>query len=208
MQARVKITYPHRRNNMALLIAGLILFLGAHSVRIFADGWRGQVIERIGEKKWKGMISLVSLLGFVLLIVGYGSARMEPVALWQPPVWGRHLAILLNLAVCILLVAAYVPRNSIKARLGHPMVAGVKMWAIAHLLANGTLADLVLFGSFLLWAVLDFRSSRRRDRAAATVRAPGVLSNTLLTVALGTALWAALLFWLHAWLIGVQPLAM
>ena len=193
---------------MALLIAGLILFLGTHSVRIFADGWRGQMIGQLGEKKWKGIISLLSIAGFVLLVLGYGSARMDTVTLWQPPLWGRHLAILLNLFSFILLVAAYVPRNMIKTRLGHPMIAGVKIWALAHLLANGTLADLLLFGSFLLWAVLDFRTSRRRDRAAATIRAPGVVSNTLLTILLGTVLWAAFLLWLHAWLIGVQPLAL
>lgn len=192
---------------MTLLIAGLILFLGAHSMRIFAEDLRENLIARIGEIKWKGLITLISIAGFALIIIGYGNARMTPVELWQPPLWGRHLALLLNLLAFILLVAAYIPRNSIKAKIGHPMVAGVKIWALAHLLANGTLADLLLFGSFLLWAVLDFRISRKRDRAHSVVRAPGAMANNVLTVVVGVALWAAFLLWLHARLIGVQPLA-
>lgn len=193
---------------MTLLIAGLVLFIGVHSVRIFADDWRTQKIEQLGEKKWKGLYTLVAIAGFALIAIGYDSARTAPVILWEPPFWGRHLAILLNLFTLILLTAAFVPRNSIKAKLGHPMILSVKIWALAHLLANGTLADLLLFGSFLVWAVLDFSSSSKRDRAAATVRAPGATANTVLTVALGSVLWLAFLYWLHAWLIGVAPLSL
>ncbi len=192
---------------MVLLIAGLILFLGVHSVRIFADDWRTQIIAQHGEKKWKGLYTLVAIAGFALIAIGYGIARSTPVVLWEPPFWGRHLAILLNLLAVVLITAAFVPRNSIKAKLGHPMILSVKVWALAHLLANGTLADLLLFGGFLVWAVLDFRSSSKRDRAAATERAPGATANTVLTVGLGALLWLALLYWLHAWLIGVAPLA-
>ena len=193
---------------MTLLIAGLILFLGAHSVRIFAEDWRTQVIEQLGEKKWKGLYPLVAIAGFALIAIGYDSARTAPVVLWEPPFWGRHLAILMNLFTLIFLTAAFVPRNSIKARLGHPMILSVKIWALAHLLANGTFADLLLFGSFLVWAVLDFSSASKRDRAAATVRAPGAAANTVLTVVLGSVIWLAFLYWLHAWLIGVAPLAL
>jgi len=193
---------------MALLIAGLILFLGSHSVRIFAEGWRNHQIEQRGPMKWKSLLAMVSIAGLVLLVIGYGQARMNPVELWQAPVWSRHLAALLTLIAFILLVAAYIPRNSLKAKIGHPMVVAVKIWAFAHLLSNGTLADTVLFGSFLLWAVLNFRSARRRDRAASVIRAPGFLANTLLTVGLGVAVWAAFVFKLHAWLIGVSPLGM
>ena len=132
---------------------------------------------------------------------------MTPIALWEPPVWGRHLAVLLNLFAFILLVAAYIPRNSIKTKIGHPMVVAVKIWAFAHLLANGTLTDLVLFGGFLIWAVLNFRTSRRRDRAAAVVRASGALANNILTVAVGVVAWAVFLLWGHAWVVGVAPLA-
>ena len=197
-----------QRNFMTLLISGLVLFIGVHSVRIFADDWRTQKIEQLGEKKWKGLYTLVATAGFALIAIGYDSARTAPVILWEPPFWGRHLTILLNLFKLILLTAAFVPRNSIKAKLGHPMILSVKIWALAHLLANGTLADLLLFGSFLVWAVLDFSSSSKRDRAAATVRAPGATANTVLTVALGSVLWLAFLYWLHAWLIGVAPLSL
>lgn len=193
---------------MILLIAGLILFLGSHSVRIFADGWRTQTIAGLGEKKWKGLCTLVAIAGFVLIAIGYDSARTAPVVLWEPPFWGRHLAILLNLFAMILLTASFVPRNSIKAKLGHPMILSVKVWALAHLLANGTLADLLLFGSFLVWAVLDFRLASKRDRAAGTERAAGSTTSTVLTVALGSLVWLVFLYWLHAWLIGVAPLAL
>lgn len=193
---------------MTLLIAGLILFLGVHSVRIFADDWRTQKMAQLGEKKWKGLYTLVAIAGFALIVIGYDSARSSPIVLWEPPFWGRHLAILLNLFVLIFLTAAFIPRNSIKAKLGHPMILSVKVWALAHLLANGTLADLLLFGSFLVWAVLDFRSSSKRDRAAEIVREAGTTTNTVLTIALGSVLWLAFLYWLHAWLIGVAPLAL
>jgi uncharacterized membrane protein len=193
---------------MMLLIAGLILFLGAHSVRIFADDTRTTMIEKIGQNKWKGIITLLSIAGFALLIIGYQQARMNPMPLWEPPVWGRHLAILLNLFAAILITAAYVPGNSIKARIGHPMVASVKIWALAHLLANGNLVDLVLFGTFLIWAVLDFRISRKRDRTENVVRPAGTMSKNLLTVFIGVVIWAALLVYLHAYLVGVQPWAM
>ncbi len=114
---------------MALLIAGLILFLGAHSTRVFADDWRTRTMERIGELKWKGLVTALSIAGFVLLIVGYDQARMTPIVLWQPPIWTRHVAVLFNLLAFILLAAAYVPRNIIKSRIGHPMIAGVKIWS-------------------------------------------------------------------------------
>ena len=119
--------------------------------------------------------------------------------------WTRHLASLLVLLAMVLLAAAYVPRNGIKARLHHPMVLSVKLWALAHLLANNTLADLLLFGSFLLWAVLDFRAARQRDRAVGTVYPAGTLAGTGLTVVVGLAAWAGVAFWAHAWLFGVRP---
>ena len=190
---------------MAYLILGLVLFLGAHSVRIVADDWRSAQIARRGEAAWKGIYTLLSIAGLALVAWGYGQARMAPVVLWQPPLWTRHAASLFMLVSFVLLAAAYVPRNAIKARLHHPMVAGVKLWAFAHLLANGTLADVVLFGSFLVWAVLSFRAGRARDRAAGTVYAPGSAAGTVAAVAAGVAAWAAFALWLHAWLIGVRP---
>ena len=190
---------------MTVLILGLILFLGPHSVRIVAEPWRTQMLQRLGEKPWKGLYSLVSLIGFALIIWGYGLARYDPVVLWQPPVAMRHIASLLTLSSFILLTAAYVPGNSIKARLRHPMILGVKLWAFAHLLANGMAADLVLFGAFLLWAVLDYRAARERDREQSISYGQGKLMPSIVAVVIGTLLWAAFAFWLHRWWIGVAP---
>ncbi len=190
---------------MTLLVAGLVLFLGAHSVRIFADDWRTRTIARTGEARWKTVYSLVSLAGFVLIVWGYGAARETPVAVFAPPVWARHLASLLTLPAFVLLAAAKGPANRIRAAVGHPMVAGVKLWAFAHLLANGTLADVVLFGSFLAWAIADFVAARRRDRAAGTAPAPGSIGATLVATAIGLAAWALFAFVLHGPLIGVRP---
>jgi len=190
---------------MSLLILGLVLFLGAHSVRIFADGWRKQMVQRLGANGWKGLYSVLSLVGFVLIVYGYGAARHQPVLLWPAMGWPRHLAALLTLPAFVMLVAAYVPGNSIKSVLKHPMVLAVKLWAFAHLLANNTLADLLLFGGFFAWAVLDYRSARQRDRAANTVYAPGRVLPTVIAVVVGLAAWAGFAFWAHAAWIGVRP---
>lgn len=187
---------------MTTLILGLILFLGAHSARIVAEPARQRFIAQRGELAWKGLYSVLSIAGFALICIGYGQARLAPVPLWTPWVGGRHLAALLTLFAFVLLAAAYVPGNAIKARLKHPMVLSVKVWAIAHLLANHTLADVVLFGSLLLWAVLDFRAARRR---VAPVSAPATALGTGLTVVVGLAAWAGFALWAHAAWIGVAP---
>ena len=191
---------------MLYLVLGLVVFLGVHSVRIVADGWRTQMRTRLGEGPWKGLYSLASAVGLALIVWGYGLARQQPVALWAPPVGMRHAAALLTLVAFVLLAAAYVPRNALKARLHHPMVLGVKVWALAHLLSNGNLADVVLFGAFLLWAVLSFRAARQRDRVQGTVYAAGTTAGTIATVVVGAVAWAAFALWGHAWLIGVAPL--
>ena len=190
---------------MSFLILGLVLFLGAHSVRVFAEGWRTSMRARLGENAYQGLYAVASLVGLVLIVVGYGAARQQPVLLWLPPVWTRHLAALLTVPAFILLVAAYVPGNRIKAKVHHPMVLGVKVWALAHLLVNGNLADVLLFGGFLLWAVLCFRATRQRDRLGSVVYPPGRSGPTLVAVAAGLALWAGFAFWAHGVLIGVRP---
>ena len=192
---------------MTYLILGLLVFLGVHSTRIVADGWRTAQLQRLGEGAWKGIYSLLSLAGFGLIIWGFGLARHDPVVLWTPPVAMRHVAALLTLFAFVLLAAAYVPRNAIKARLHHPMVLAVKVWAFAHLLANGRLADLLLFGAFLAWAVVCYIAARKRDRAAGTQYPVGTAGGTAATVVAGIAAWAAFAFWLHAALIGVRPFA-
>jgi len=190
---------------MTYLIAGLVLFLGVHSTRIVANDWRNQTLARMGEKPFKGVYSVLSLAGFVLLVWGYGQARQRGVMLWNPPTAMRHIAALLTLLAFVLWAASGVPGNQIKARLHHPMVLGAKVWALSHLLANGSLADSVLFGGFLLWAVVLFAASRRRDRREQTVYPAGTAGATAMTVAAGVVAWAVFAFWLHRVLIGVSP---
>jgi uncharacterized membrane protein len=191
---------------MTLLVVGLAVFLGTHSMRIVANDWRSATIARRGERAWKLAFSILSLLGLVLIVYGYDQARQATAVLYTPPVWSRHAAAALVLLSFVLIAAAYVRGTRIKARVGHPMVLGVKVWAFAHLLANGTLADVVLFGAFLAWAVLDYIASRRRDRSAGVVYPVGPPSRDAIAIAAGVAAWALFAFVLHGPLIGVRPL--
>ncbi len=191
---------------MLALIIGLVLFLGVHSVRVFAEPWRQACMARMGPGGWKIAYSVASLAGLALLAWGFGQARAEPVVVWQPPAAAGWITALLMLPAFTLLFAAYVPGNRLKGMVGQPMMAGVALWALAHLFANGRLADLLLFGSFLAWSLLAWRSASRRDRAAGTVRAAGSLRPTIMTLVYGTMAWGAFGAKLHLWLIGVQPL--
>ena len=192
---------------MAILIAGLVLFFGAHSVRIFAEDWRAERIRRMGPMPWKGAFALVSITGFVLIVWGYGLARQAPVDLWSPPAWTRHLASLLTLLAFILIAAAYVPGTRIKAAVGHPMVLGTKAWALAHLLSNGRLADLLLFGTFLVWAVLAYKAARSRDRKGGVTYPALGASRDVIAGVVGAVAWAVFAMVLHGPLIGVRPFA-
>jgi uncharacterized membrane protein len=192
---------------MTLLVLGLLLFLGVHSIRIVADGARTQLISRLGTGGFKALYGLVSVVGLVLIVVGFGEARQSPVLLYAPPLGLRHANALFTLLAFVLVAAAYVPRNHLKAWLGHPMLAGVKLWAFGHLLATGFLHDVVLFGAFLLWAVVDFAVSRRRDRRKGVHSAPGQWPSDVVVVLIGVAAWVAFAFWLHQRWIGVSPFA-
>jgi uncharacterized membrane protein len=193
---------------MPVLIAGLLLFLGVHLFTTRRDS-RAALIERIGFGPYKIGYSVLSLLGIVLISVGFGTYRREGwVDVWHPPVWTAHLALLLVWAAFVCVVAAYLP-GRIKATLKHPMLAGVKIWALAHLLANGDLGSILLFGSILAWAVAARISLKHRP--ADVVRdhggpaaAPSGWRNDLLAVAIGTVLWFAFARWLHPLLIGVS----
>jgi len=190
---------------MDMLLTGLVVFLAAHSVRIFAENWRTHMREMLGEKVFKGAYSVVSLIGLGLIIGGFGLAREQPVYIWSPPVGMRHAASLLTLLAFVLVAAAHVPGNAIKARMGHPMVLGVKAWALAHLLSNGTVAHVALFGGFLVWAVLCYRAARARDRAAGVVYPAATARGNLITAVAGVVGWAVFAFALHGWLIGIKP---
>jgi uncharacterized membrane protein len=191
---------------MLQLLIGLALFLGIHSLQSLAPQLRQNAVDRWGALGFKAVYAAVSLLGLVLLVQGYGQARLDPVVLWTPPRGMQHATILLMWLAMVLLVATYVPGNQIKAKLRHPMTLSVKVWALAHLLSNGNLADVLLFGGFLVWSVLVFRAARQRDRLSLHTVPEGTLTGTLMAVALGTGVWAAFLMGgLHLWLIGVMP---
>jgi uncharacterized membrane protein len=191
---------------MAILILGLIIFIGIHSIHMVAPAWRAARIERLGKQGWRGVFSVLSIAGVVLIVYGYGLARRAPVAVWVPPAGMAHVTALLTLIAFILITAAYVPGNHFKRALGHPMLCGVALWAFGHLLANGTLNAIVLFGVFLVWALVEVRSGRRRDREEGVVYPEGVVSRDALIVVIGLVAWAVFAFWLHGVMIGVRPL--
>jgi len=186
---------------MSLLIIGLLLFFAAHSVSIVNVSWRDRVAARLGVMTWQGLYALVALAGLVLIIWGYGLAQQDPLVLYLPPAWLRQGATLLQIFVFPLLLATYLP-GRIQAAAKHPMLAATKLWALAHLLANGTLADVLLFGSFLAWAVADRISLKRRTPPPVSTLPPSRMNDGLVIV-LGLALYAAFVFWGHGWLIGV-----
>jgi uncharacterized membrane protein len=186
---------------MTTLIAGLILFFGVHSISIVAPGMRDALVAKLGQWPWRGLYSVISISGFVLIVSGYAAARLEPTVLYAPPGWLRHVAMLLLLFVFPMVLAGYLP-GRIKAKLKHPMILGVKTWAFAHLLANGNLADVLLFGTFLAWAVVDFISLQRRE-SSLTLALPAALWNDAAAIIGGLGLYAAFVLWLHPLLIGV-----
>ncbi|MGQ3001934.1 MAG: NnrU family protein [Hydrogenophaga sp.] len=193
---------------MTWLIIGLVLFLGVHSVSIVSPQGRDALAGRMGEGGYKGAYALVSFVGLALIVWGYGLARQAPVLLYTPPTGLRHLALLLMLPVFVLLFAAYLP-GRIQRVAKHPMLLAVKCWALAHLLANGTLADVLLFGGFLAWAVAD-RISVKRRAAAGLLRSPpalpGSMANDAIALVGGLVVYLLFVFWAHAWLFGVRPM--
>ena len=189
---------------MWVMLAGLVLFIGAHLVPT-RRGLRAGLLGRLGEGGYKGLFALASLAGFVLIVWGYGLWRAEgPALLWDPPFWTRHVVWLLMVPAMILIVAAYAPTGRIKAAVKHPMLTAIKVWAFAHLLANGDAASVVLFGAFLAYAVVDRISMKRRERAGEY--APPVARGTtgdIVAVVAGLGLYVAILLWLHPVLFGV-----
>lgn len=186
---------------MLLLIIGLVLFLGIHSVSIVAEGWRDSTMQRVGEGAWKGIYSLVSLAGFGLIVWGYGEARLDPVLLYAPPAWLRHVGMLVLLPVFPLLVAVYFP-GRIKRVAKHPMLLATKLWALAHLLMNGMLADVLLFGGFLIWAIADRISMKRRTQRPLP-SLPESKINDVIVFVVGIGIYFVFVKWLHTVLIGI-----
>ncbi len=189
---------------MATLIAGLIIFLGIHSIRIFVPGFRDAKLAAWGEAGWKGFYALLSLVGFVLIVWGYGDARPDAAILFVPPMWLRHVVLLLMVFALIALMVYALPAGKLKPMLKHPMLVAVKIWAVAHLLANGDSASVLLFGAFLVWAVVDRISVKRRGGALPVAGSP---VNDVIAVVAGLALYALFAFWAHQWLFEVAPIS-
>lgn len=190
---------------MALLILGLVIFIGTHSFTMMR-AQRAAAIARLGEGGYKGLYSLLVLIGLVLIWIGFGQYRAAGyIQIWWPPIWTQHLSALLVLFAFILLPAAYMP-GYIKAKAKHPMLAAVKIWAFAHLLANGDLGSIILFGSLLGWAVVARISTKRRTDAPSAISAPVTAPQAkydVLALVIGVGLYLAFVFWLHRLLIGV-----
>lgn len=196
---------------MTWLVAGLILFLGVHSFSMLR-GAREAVVAGLGsEMAFKALYSLLSLVGFILIIVGFADYRAAGmIPLWNPPSWGRHVAMLLLLLAFVSLAATYIPSH-IRSSLKHPMIIAVILWAISHLLANGDLGSVVMFGGFLAWGVIARVSMGGRTRAifaAAPLSPPTGIRNDLAIIVAGVALYAVTLIWLHPNFIGVPVIAM
>ena len=189
---------------MAYLLIGLLLFLGVHSISIIGPQWRDDFVRRVGAGPWRGLYSLISLVGLLMLVHGYGLARQAPQLFYVPPVWARHFAALLLLPVFPLLFAAYLP-GRIKTKVRHPMLLAVAIWAGAHLLTNGNVADVMLFGGFLFWAILDLASFKYRASRPIRTASPRPLNDGI-AIALGLLAYSSFVLWLHVRLIGVAPL--
>jgi uncharacterized membrane protein len=193
---------------MTILILGLIVFIGAHAFTMAREP-RARAIARLGEGPYKGLYSLVSLIGLLLIVWGFGAYRAGGYTqVWNPPVWTRHLAILLVWFAFVAFAAAYLP-GRIRRALKHPMLAGLKIWALAHLLANGDLGSMLLFGGLLAWAVVARISAKRRDEVldhGGPATTPAGWRNDILAIAIGTAAYLVFLIWLHPLLIGVPAL--
>lgn len=194
---------------MAVLVVGIVLFLGLHLIRVIAPGFRQAMVDRMGPSAWRGVYSVLSILTLVLLIYGFGIARTQTTVLYTPPQGMAHLTLLLMLLALICLAASLLPAGYIATKTKHPMVLSVKIWALAHLLVNGDSASVLLFAAFLAWGVILRISLKRRQRAGEVVLRPFVSSRyDIYAVVLGAVAWVLILFKLHEWIIGVSPLAM
>jgi uncharacterized membrane protein len=189
---------------MGKLILGLVMFFGGHSISLLALGWRDRMAKRLGVRAWQGIYSILALLGFYLLVTGYGAARPVAALLYAPPLWLHYVAAVLMLPVFTLALAS-VLRGRIQARAGHPLLLATMLWAVAHLLTNGSAADVLLFGAFLAWAITVRRSLARRP-ARRMIALPASMANDVIAVIAGLALYVAFILGLHAHWIGVPVL--
>ena len=193
---------------MTLLVLGLVIFLGLHSTRIVSESGRERTIARFGEGPWKGIYSALSAIGLVIIVWGFARARFDAPELWSPPAGARHITMLLMLVALILLAGYLFKRSHVAVMSHHPMLWAVLLWSAGHLIANGSAADLLLFGAFFVWSAADLASSYARDRRNGVIYPAPELGATAAAVVVGLVVYALLIGGLHLWLFGVSPLAM
>ncbi len=189
---------------MGLLLTGIVIFFGGHSVIIVAPDFRKSIIDRFGTNGNRAVMSLISLVGLVLIIWGYSLARHDPMVIYEPPGWIRHITLTLMLLAFIILASA-IFSGWTRHYVRHPILVATLLWSVAHLLSNGKLADIVLFGSFLIWVLVDLWSVQHRQGEAVEVTVSPAVRNDILAIVLGLLLYIAVVFGLHEWLIGVSP---
>jgi len=185
---------------MELLIAGILLFFGTHSISIISQQWRDQMCNRLGVLSWQGIYSLLAIAGFMLIVNGYADTRINPTTIYTTPYWFRHIAMLLLLPVFPLIIATYLP-GKIQTRTKHPMLVATKIWAVSHLLVNGNLGDIILFSSFLVWAVAE-RISLKRRTGVAVAMVPETRNNDIIAISGGLIIYIAIILWLHQTITG------
>lgn len=188
---------------MTRLILGIAIFFGMHSISMVAHGWRNRMAERVGAGLWQAVYAIASLAGFYLIVTGYGDARLTAEVLYVPPLWLHYVAALLMLPAFTLALASLLP-GRIQARTRHPLLIATKLWALAHLLTNGSVTDVLLFGSFLVWAGA-VRVSLKYRPARPIRTLPASKANDAIAIVGGLALYAVFVLWLHAKLFGVPP---
>ncbi|WP_394182443.1 NnrU family protein [Marinomonas posidonica] len=191
---------------MLMLVVGLVIFICVHSIRVVAPNWREVHLEKTGLVQWRTRFILLSVLSLALIVLGYQKMRLEPIWLWFPPIVVQHISSLVMLVALFALGSAMVPKTTLKSKMGYPFLISVKLWAFAHLMSNGTLADVILFGSLLVWSVVSFAVYRRRDRRNGVIREDGGVQYNLVAFVFAMVSWFAIVFFLHKVVIGVSPL--
>jgi uncharacterized membrane protein len=186
---------------MSIFLLGLTIFLGIHCISILNDSWRNRVVDKIGQWPWKGFYALVSIVGFIVMVRGYGAIRYDSTLLYTPATWLQHFSMVLFLPVFPLLIAAYFP-GRIKRATQHPMLLATILWAVGHLLSDGSLVNVILFGSFLSWAIIDIISISFRP-SRPVPGAPYSNFNDIIACVVGLGLYLAFTLWLHEIVIGI-----
>jgi uncharacterized membrane protein len=190
--------------NMIIFIMGFIIFFGIHSISLFSRPLRDRLLARIGESKWKGYFTLLAILGLTLLVMGYVEVRKTPTFVYHLPDWFRSLVWILMLPVFPLLILAYLP-GTFREMIPHPMVTSIILWSGSHLLVNGTLGDIILFGMFFIWSIGIYISMVKHPRDGGLKQPVSLqMKYDLIAMVTGLILYFSYFLWLHEMIIGMR----